>query len=337
MATRFVDIDLSRLPAPDAIEGLDYDALAADRIADLKARLTAAGIPFDVNSLETDPLVITEEHASYYDLLLRGRVNDAVRATLLAFATGADLDHIAAEMGVVRKVLIPANPNAIPPILEVLESDADLRRRRQLAVEAFSTAGPVGAYMFFALAAHPHVSDVAVYDPHSGLCADGEVLCVVASSQGLGVPTDQVLDSVAETLDARTIKYAVTTPRTRSINRRQKIRPLTDKVIVEACSTLDYTISVILKIPYGPAPELVIDLAEARLSAYLASRRQIGRVISDTAIAAAVHVADADGVAMVDDADITIVVDEVEVGDVVPGAKELARCISIDITYEVLT
>lgn len=336
MATRFVDIDLSRLPAPDAIEGLDYDALAADRIDELKSRLTAAGIVWDVNALETDPLVITEEHAAYYDLNLRARVNDAVLATTLAFATGVDLDHIAAEMGVERKILVPANPNANPPTAAVMEGDESLRRRRQLVVEAFSTAGPAGAYMFFALAAHPHVSDVAVYDPHSELCDDGEVLCIVASSQGDGVPTDAVLDSVADTLDARTVNYAVTATRTRAINRRQKIRPLTDKVLVEACSTLDYTLAIVLKIPYGPAPELVVAEAEKRLAAYLASRRQIGRVISDTAIAAAVHVADATGVAMVDDADIVATVDGDAVSDVVPGPKELARCTSFEITYEIV-
>lgn len=336
MVDRFVDIDLSRLPVLDAIEGLYYSALAEDRIEELKARLAAAGMTWDVSGLETDPLVITEEHAAYYDLNLRARVNDAVLSTTLAYATGADLDHKAAELGVIRKVLVPANPTAIPPVVEVLESDESLRRRRQLAVEAFSTAGPAGAYMFFALAAHPHASDVAVYDPHSGLCNDGEVLCVVASTQGDGVPTDAVLDSLAEALDARTINYAVTAPRTRTINRRQKIRPLTDKVIVEACSTLDFTLAITLKIPYGPAPELVVAEAEKRLNAYLASRRQIGRVISDTAIAAAVHVADATGVAMVDDADIVVTVGGIEVSDVTPGPKQLARCTSFEITYEVV-
>lgn len=337
MATRFVDIDLSRLPAPDAIHGLDYDQTAADRIAELKARLAAAGVTWDVNGLETDPLVITEEHAAYYDMLLGARVNDAVLATTLAYARGNDLDHIAAEMGVERKVLVPADPNANPPVVEVLEGDDSLRRRRQLAVEAFSTAGPVGAYMFFALAAHPHALDAAIYDPHTGLCNDGEVLCVIASSQGDGVPADAVLDSIADMLDARTVRYAAAPARTRAITRRQKLRPLTDKVIVEACSALDFTLAIVLKIPYGPAPEIIIAEAEKRLAKYLASRRQIGRIISDTAIAAAVHVADAEGVAMVDDADIVATVNGNEVNDVVPGPKELARCVGVTITYEIVT
>ncbi|WFS02773.1 baseplate assembly protein [Rhizobium tumorigenes] len=296
------------------------------------SRLNAAGVDFDVANLETDPLIITEEHAAFYDLLLTGRVNDAV----LAYAKGADLDQKAAELGVERKVLIAADTTVNPPIVEVLESDDSLRRRRQLVIEAFSTAGPEGAYVFFALASHPHVSDVAVYDPNSGLANDGEALCVVASSQGDGVPTDAVLDSVADFLDARIIRYAVTADRTRQITRRQKLRPLTDKVIVEACEVLDYSITVLLKIPFGPDPASVVALAQTRLTNYLASRRQISRLISDTAIASAVHVADTDGVPLVDDANIVITVAGSPVSDVTPGPKQLARCVSAVVTYQVI-
>lgn len=336
MTNRFVDIDLSRLPVPDALTDLDYERVLKERMADLVARLNAQDIPYDTGHLETDPLKITEEHASYFELLLKGHVNDAVKATLLASATGRDLEHIAARLGVERQVIVPADPDARPPVTAVLENDDSLRRRTQLAIEAFSTAGPIGAYVFFALAAHPHVMDVAVYDPHSGLCADGEVLVVIASNQGDGVPTDQVLDSVAEHLDARTVNYAAAPPRTREITRRQTLRPLTDKVIVEACSTLDYSVSALLKVPYGPDAEVVRRSAENRLRAYLDSRKQITRMVSDSAISAAVHVADEKGVAVVDDADITILVNGLSAGDVEPGPKELARATSVSVTYEVL-
>ncbi|GLR51275.1 baseplate J/gp47 family protein [Shinella yambaruensis] len=334
---RFVDLDLSRLPMPDAVEAIDYDARAAERIAELKARLNDKGIAWNVEDLKTDTLVATERHATKFDMLLRNRVNDAALATTLAFARKKDLEHKAAEMGVVRQVIVPADPTANPPVEAVMEDDESLRRRRQLVIEAFSTAGPEGAYMFFALSAHPHALDAAIYDPHSGLCEDGEVLCVIASSQGDGVPADVILDSIADTLDARTIRYAVTAERTRAITRRQKIRPLTDKVIVETCSTLDYTLSIVLKIAHGPAPEAVVAEARKRLDAYIASRRQIGRIISDTAIAAAVHVADASGVALVDDADIVATVAGDPVSDVVPGPKQLARCTEVAVTYEILT
>lgn len=332
---RFVDIDLSRLPVPDALEELDHAGTLSGRISDLKYRFDQAEIPWEVGGLKANPLVIVEEHAAYYDFLHRVRVNDAVRATLLASAIGSDLDQKAAELGVKRHVLIEADPTTSPPIVEVLEGDESLRRRRQLAIEAFSTAGPEGAFVYFGLASHPHVSDVAVFDPHSGQCGDGEVLVVVASNQGDAIPTDQVLDSIADFLDARLINYAENAQRTREITRRQKLRPLTDKVIVEACTGLDYQVSAVLKVPYGPDTEVVRAEAEKRLLAYLQSRRKIGRLVSDSAIAAAVHVADENGVAIVDDADITITVNGAQVADVIPNPKQLARVTHIDVTIEV--
>lgn len=335
--SRFVDIDLSRLPVPDALEILDHPVTLSGRIADLKYRFDQAEIPWQVGGLKANPLVIVEEHAAYYDFLHTVRVNDAVKATLLASAQGADLEHLVARFGVEPHVLVAADPNAEPPVAEVREDDDSLRERGQLAFEGLSTAGPEGAYVFFARAAHPHVSDTAVFDPHSGLCNDGEVLVVVASNQGDAIPTDQVLDSVAEFLDARIINYAVTAQRIREINRRQKLRPLTDKVIVEACTGLDYQVAAVLKVPYGPDIEVVRAEAEKRLLAYLQSRRKIGLMVSDSAIAAAVHVADENGVALVDDADITITVGGLPVTDVVPDPKQLARVTQVDVTIEVLT
>ncbi|EEE45351.2 baseplate assembly protein [Roseibium alexandrii] len=334
---RFVDIDLSRLPVPDALTPLDHDGTLTGRISDLKYRFDQAEIPWQVGGLKANPLVIVEEHATTYDLNHVAMVNDAVRGTLLASAGGADLEHKAAEFGVVRQVLVPADPDANPPTDAVMESDESLRRRRQLAVEALSTAGPEGAYKFFGLAAHPHVSDVAVFDPHSELCGDGEALLVIASNQGDAIPTDQVLDSVADFLDARIINYAVTPKRTRAIDRRQKLRPLTDKVIVEACTGLDYQVTAVLKVPYGPGVDVIRAAAEERLLAYLESRRKIGFIVSDSAIAAAVHVADSNGVALVEDADITIEVEGSHVADVIPEPKQLARVTSVVVTVEVLS
>lgn len=105
MSRRFQDIDLSRLPAPPAIEALDYEAILAARIADFKARWEAVRVlypdlpPYDVEMLETDPVVVVEQSNSYHDMLLRGRVNDAVRAVMLATAWGGNLDHLGARVG----------------------------------------------------------------------------------------------------------------------------------------------------------------------------------------------------------------------------------------------
>lgn len=333
---RFTDIDLAALPAPNALAPLDYEGTVAVRISNLRSDLADRGFVWDTYEIQTDPLVIQQQHAAYYEINKTAEINDAVKSTLLAFAQGSDLDHKAAELGVERKVIVEANPEANPPIAEVLETDAALRARRQLAPEALSTAGPPGAYKSFALKAHPHVSDCAEFDPHSGLCDPGEVLLVIASSIGDGVPTDLVLDSVAEYLDARTIRYAVTAERTRTITRKQNLRPLTDKVIIEACSAVECSISAVLKLRSGPSPETVVEEAERRLDGYIRTRREIGMMISDSAVAAAVHISTIDGVTAVEDADITLKKGEDVVDDLTVGVKEMIVITSISITYEIV-
>ncbi|WP_420415126.1 baseplate assembly protein [Roseibium sp.] len=329
--SRFVDIDLSRLPVPDAITFPDYEVTLAGRMADLTTRLTEKDINYDVGGLETSPLKITEEHASYYDILLTSRVNDAVRATLLSSAEKSDLDHKAAEFGVVRRVVTPADPTANPPTEAVMEDDDILRRRRQLAPEALSTAGPAGAYVFHGLASHPHVANVKAYGPESLLCEPGEVLLVFASNQGDAIPTDQLLDSAAEYLDARIINYAVTPQRVREVSDDKDQRPLTDKVIVEACTGLDYSVDVVLKVPPGPGIEIIRAEAEKALLEELASRRKIGFPVYGSAVTAAVHVE------QVEDTDITITVDGNPVEDVVPDQKQLARVTNVNVTAEVVS
>jgi phage-related baseplate assembly protein len=67
-----------------------------------------------------------------------GQINAKAKALMLAYAKGSDLDHLAANRDVYRKTIIPAQPNANPPIDAVMESDEDLRRRTHLQPESMS-------------------------------------------------------------------------------------------------------------------------------------------------------------------------------------------------------
>ena len=132
-------IDLSKLPEPNVIENLDYEAL-------LEAAIARLGPDYVVS--EADPAYKVLESAAYRELLLRQRVNDGARSVLLATARGRDLDNLAALLGVERQVVTPADPDAIPPVEAVYESDERLRLRTQLAPSAISTAGPVSSYRY---------------------------------------------------------------------------------------------------------------------------------------------------------------------------------------------
>lgn len=79
-------IDLSLLPAPDVVELLDYEVLFAER----KAALIGA-MPEEQREaiartleLESEPLTKLLQENCYRELILRQRVNEAARASMVA-------------------------------------------------------------------------------------------------------------------------------------------------------------------------------------------------------------------------------------------------------------
>jgi len=87
----FTPIDLSKLPAPDVIETLDFESLLTDYINDFVARN-----PNYATLLESDPAIILMQVVAYREMLLRARINEAAKANMLAYATKGDLDNLAA-------------------------------------------------------------------------------------------------------------------------------------------------------------------------------------------------------------------------------------------------
>lgn len=253
-------VDLSRLPAPDIVEVLDYEAILAEMTADLVARdstLDALG--------ESDPAIKVLQVAAYRELLLRQRVNEAARACMVAYAAGADLDQLAAIFGVARLVLIPAN--VLTGAAGVMESDEDLRRRVLLAPDSYSVAGPRSAYVYHALSADPDVLDASATSP-----APGEVVVSVLSRTGNGAPAPAVLAAVEAAVNGDTV------------------RPLTDQVTVQAAELIAFVVTAQLALYAGPDSQLILDTAAAALDAFLAKSRRLGRDIPRSALVAALHV-----------------------------------------------
>lgn len=267
--TGFTAIDLSKLPAPDIVETLDYETILAAMLADLEAR-----DPAFTELLESDPAVKVLEVAAYRELLIRQRVNDACRGVMLAFATGGDLDQLGALYSVTRQIVQAANPAAIPPIPAVYESDERFRQRIQLAPESYTTAGSVGAYTFHALSASALVKSVGVTSPNPG-----EVLVTVLSTEGTGVPDGPLLAAVTAALGA------------------EDVRPLTDQVTVQAVTLVDYAISAELRIADGPDVAVVLAAAEAAATAYVAAANTVGGQVTVSGLHAALTV---EGVLKVD-------------------------------------
>ena len=142
--------DLTQLPPPEVVEALDFETILQVHRADLLARYPEAAAVID---LESEPLNKLLQAHAYRELLYRQRVNEAARAHLLAFATGADLDHKAAFYGLTRLAG---------------ESDERLRARVQLRIKSLAGNGTREAYELTAMTASQNVRDARATQPFPG-------------------------------------------------------------------------------------------------------------------------------------------------------------------------
>lgn len=262
-------IDLSKLPAPDILEPLDYEQLLSERKAAFISLYPENEQHFwhQRLTLESEPIVKLLQENCYLQLLERQRINNAAKATMLAYATGNDLDVIAANFNVQRLVIQQAQPDAEPPIPEILEKDVDFRLRTQLAFEGLSVAGPRSAYIFHALSAHAEVADVAVISP-----APAQVTVTILSRTGQGEPSDEVIQAVTNKLND------------------EDVRPIADRVTVEKAIIHPYQIHARLHLFRGPEYEPIKQQAENKLHTYVQARRRLGRDITLSGIYAALQV-----------------------------------------------
>ncbi len=286
----FDAVDLTRLPPPDVVEALDYEAILADALAHLRTIWPE----FDA-LLESEPAVKQTELVAYLALNLRQRVNDGARAVMLAFATGADLDHIAAMFGVERLVVVPADPETIPPTEAVLESDDRLRRRAQLSPEAGTAAGTIGRYTFYALTSSGRVADAVVTSP-----APGDVLIsVLCADDDLWIPDAPLLAIVD------------------GVVQDEDVRCLNDTVTVAASGVEDYAIEATLTFLPGASQELALAAASANAER-IRVRRQMDRNVSRSEIFGALHVEGVQNVLLISPA-----------ADIVIPRTSAARCTGV--------
>lgn len=257
-------IDLSRLPAPQIIGQRGFEAILADLQADLLARFPAYSA-----ALESDPVQKILELSAYRELVLRADFNLRARGTLIAYATGADLDNLAGLYAVERLVLVPANPAT--GAAAVMESDDALRARVLLAPDSFTVAGPASAYVFHALSASGDVLDASAVSPEPG-----EVLVSLLArpteAQPSGEASPELIGLVEAALSADTV------------------RPLTDLVTVQSAAVTAFSVVARLHIFAGPDRNLILATAIANLEAWLDENRRLGRDVPRSALIAALHV-----------------------------------------------
>lgn len=105
------------------------------------------------------------------------------------------------------------------------ETDAAFYERLRDSMESFSTAGPLGAYVYWAKTASARITDVKPTSPEPGVV---DIRVLLENGE---VPDEQMLKLVLDTLNAN------------------KVRPFTDYVQVSAPEIVNYNIDVTYYIP----------------------------------------------------------------------------------------
>ena len=224
--------DLASLPTPAVIENLSFETIFAELQTEFQSRY-----PDYSALLASDPAVKLLEVAAYREVLLRNRINAAAKASLLAFATGSDLDHLAAFYGVER---LSGEP------------DEALRLRTRQRIIGFANAGGAAHYRYWALSASPEVADVEVDSPQPGRVR----ISVLAKGEEQTVP-DAILDAV------------------KAVVLRDDIRVLTDTIEVVPAELIPVTVHARLWL-YPDAPLETVAAIQAVFASTLAACAGLG-------------------------------------------------------------
>ncbi|MDD9335753.1 MAG: baseplate J/gp47 family protein [Rickettsiaceae bacterium] len=168
--------------------------------------------------VESDPAMKVLEVAAWQELLLRERINEAVKSNLLKFATGEDLDNLAEFYGVER---------------QKEEEDERFRKRIKAKIAGWSTGGSQEYYRYHALSADKRVKDALVESK-----VPGSVEISILSTELSTVPEDLL----------EIVKKQVT---------RDDIRVLTDTVTVIGCNITEIDIHSRISVNSQALPEII--------------------------------------------------------------------------------
>ncbi|KAB8046217.1 baseplate assembly protein [Janthinobacterium rivuli] len=297
-------IDLTQLPVPSVVEALDFEAILATRKSHLVSLLPEAerAAVTALLELESEPATKLLEENAYQETILRNRVNDAGKAVMLAFALDGDLDQLGANVNVERLTITPANPNAMPPVAAVMEDNDAYRLRIQEAPDGLSVAGPKASYEFHARSSDGRVKDASATSP-----APASVTVTVLANNDTGIADAALLAIVARALNA------------------EEVRPLGDRLKVQAAQVIDYQIEATLFIGVGPEVPILLDAARANAVRVSQPRRPLGHSIYRSACSAAVHVEGVRKVVLTSPA-----------LDIELDATQAARCTAIKLNVVVL-
>lgn len=288
-------VDLSQLPAPQVLESLDFEAIYGEELQRFREYM---GDKWDA-LLESDPITKLLELGAFRRMQNRARVNDAAKSLLLAYATKADLDQLAANVNLQRLVVQAEDLNAVPPVERVLEGDDALRERVQLVYEGLTTAGPRNSYILHARNASGRVADATAESP-----APAEVIVTVLDLEGTGLAPPELLETVRLHLSD------------------DDVRPVADRLTVQSAQILTYRVEALIYLSgTGPENEAILAECKQRLQAWVNPRRRLGLEVARSGVDAQLHIAGVSRVELVGWSDIR------------PTKAQAAWCEDVSVTW----
>ena len=242
--------ELTALPAPNVLAVLDYDSILSGIQTQFR------GLNSDYTSIvEGDPGYTVLQAMAWESIRIEKRINDAARAVLVTHAIGADLDNLAALFGIVRQVVTAADPDADPPVEEVLETDDRLRDRVLNALEAIAP-GSRQWYRGYALEASSSVQNAV-----ARRTSPGEVTVYVQSVSANAIPNTALLTTVTDYLN------------------EDERRFICDTLNVVAISVESYTLTAEITVVQGLDSDTVLADIQAKANAFVTERKIIGQAI----------------------------------------------------------
>jgi len=322
--SRFVSPNLSALGEIPALVDTDFETIKKRRADFLKAALSEEGVSFDVDALETSPLMIAVARGGgYEEAHYRAAINETIKKLSLATAEDGDLDHIGATYyGISRLLDSEGNP----------VDDATQRDLTALAPEAFSTAGPVGGYVFHALELDGtrDIADAWSYSEEDN-ATYSETLHADAFSEGKrNTPFDgrnegdpvlapEILLVILPTLEYGEADVSLLSRAYKAVTAKE-VRPVGDNVRVEQAQIIDYIVDMEIAYAPGADPEILVNQARSAVEEYVSIRRRVGMAAQRVSIGGCGNISGIEHITL-----------NSPISDVGGGLKEAPNCTEIKI------
>jgi len=319
------DEDLASLPAPAAVEELDYEVLLSECKEELQERMPQLNMEI---LPESDPINKILEVLAYRELLVRQSINEAIRGSYLALARGNDLATLGSLMKKEKKKEKDDKDDKD-------EGQPGAHQKRVPSVfNTIHTAGSEQAYIHFARQfTSCWVKDVAVYMngigkviitllPKMWGLREEKVLEnetrigivniqnedkrswteILKKSDVKGMDRDQIVDLLSDKNDwDRVIKEQSHAGKTweEFIERwrkyaekkfqRHSLRPITHKVEVKLADITHYEVKAEIGLDNKPGNEQVLDAALTAVREYTEKCYQLGLPVHKSGLLAAIQ------------------------------------------------